>query len=39
MPGIVADELVALLAFAREQKVITVVDVVLPTDFRRAAAS
>jgi sugar/nucleoside kinase (ribokinase family) len=39
MPGIVADELVALLAFAREQKVITVVDVVLPTDFKRAEAA
>jgi sugar/nucleoside kinase (ribokinase family) len=37
MPGIVVDELIALLAFAREQKVITVVDVVLPTDFQRAA--
>ena len=37
MPGIVADELIALLAFAREQKVITVVDVVLPTNFKRAA--
>jgi sugar/nucleoside kinase (ribokinase family) len=37
MPGIVADELIALLAFAREQKVITVVDVVLPTDFKLAA--
>jgi sugar/nucleoside kinase (ribokinase family) len=37
MPGIVADELIALLAFAREQKVITFVDVVLPTDFKRAA--
>jgi sugar/nucleoside kinase (ribokinase family) len=37
MPGIIADELIALLAFAREQKVITVVDVVLPTDFKRAA--
>jgi sugar/nucleoside kinase (ribokinase family) len=36
MPGIVADELLALLAFSREQKVITVVDVVLPTDFKRA---
>jgi sugar/nucleoside kinase (ribokinase family) len=36
MPGIVADELIALLAFAREQKVITVVDVVLPTNFKRA---
>jgi sugar/nucleoside kinase (ribokinase family) len=37
MPGLVADELIALLAFAREQKVITVVDVVLPTNFKRAA--
>ena len=37
MPGMVADELIALLAFAREQKVITVVDVVLPTDFKGAA--
>jgi sugar/nucleoside kinase (ribokinase family) len=37
MPGIIADELLALLAFAREQKVITLVDVVLPTDFKRAA--
>jgi sugar/nucleoside kinase (ribokinase family) len=37
MPGIMADELIALLAFAREQKVITVVDVVLPTNFKRAA--
>jgi sugar/nucleoside kinase (ribokinase family) len=37
MPGIVADDLIALLAFAREQKVITVVDVVLPTDFKGAA--
>jgi sugar/nucleoside kinase (ribokinase family) len=37
MPGIVADELIALLAFAREQNVITVVDVVLPTNFKRAA--
>ena len=37
MPGIVADELIELLAFAREQKVITLVDVVLPTDFERAA--
>jgi sugar/nucleoside kinase (ribokinase family) len=36
MPGIVADELGALLAFSRQQKVITVVDVVLPTDFQRA---
>jgi sugar/nucleoside kinase (ribokinase family) len=38
MPGIVADELVALLAFSRQQKVITVVDVVLPTDFKRTEA-
>jgi len=37
MPGIVIDELLALLTFAREQKVVTVVDVVLPTDFRQAA--
>ncbi len=37
MPGIVTDELLTLLAFAREQKVITVVDVVLPTEFKRAA--
>jgi sugar/nucleoside kinase (ribokinase family) len=37
MPAIAADELIALLAFAREQKVITVVDVVLPTNFKRAA--
>ncbi len=36
MPGIVADELLALLTFAREQKVITVVDVVLPTNFQHA---
>jgi sugar/nucleoside kinase (ribokinase family) len=36
MPAIVADELGALLAFARAQKVITVVDVVLPTGFQRA---
>jgi sugar/nucleoside kinase (ribokinase family) len=37
MPGIVTEELFALLAFARERKVITIVDVVLPTDFNRAA--
>jgi sugar/nucleoside kinase (ribokinase family) len=37
MPGVVADELIELLVFAREQKVITLVDVVLPTDFKRAA--
>jgi sugar/nucleoside kinase (ribokinase family) len=37
MPGIVTDELSELLAFCREQKVITVVDVVLPTAFRRTA--
>jgi len=37
MPGIVVDELLALLAFCREQKVATVVDVVLPTNFRGAA--
>jgi sugar/nucleoside kinase (ribokinase family) len=36
MPGIVADELSALLAFAHAQKVVTVVDVVLPTGFQRA---
>jgi sugar/nucleoside kinase (ribokinase family) len=36
MPGIVADELGALLAFSRKQNVTTVVDLVLPTDFRRA---
>jgi sugar/nucleoside kinase (ribokinase family) len=35
MPGMIAEELGALLAFAREQKVITVVDVVLPTGFQR----
>jgi sugar/nucleoside kinase (ribokinase family) len=34
MPGIVADSLLPLLAFCREQKVITVVDVVLPTGFK-----
>jgi sugar/nucleoside kinase (ribokinase family) len=37
MPGIVTDELLALLAFCREQKVVTVVDVVLPTNFKRSA--
>jgi sugar/nucleoside kinase (ribokinase family) len=37
MPGIVTDELLAVLAFCREQKVITVVDVVLPTNFQRAS--
>jgi sugar/nucleoside kinase (ribokinase family) len=37
MPGIVTDELIPLLAFCREQKVVTIVDVVLPTDFKRAA--
>jgi len=37
MPGIVTDELLALLAFCREQNVVTVVDVVLPTNFNRAA--
>ena len=37
MPGIITDELVKLLAFAREQKVVTVVDVVLPVNFKRAA--
>jgi len=37
MPGIVTGELLALLAFCREQKVVTVVDVVLPTNFKRAA--
>jgi sugar/nucleoside kinase (ribokinase family) len=34
MPGLRADSLLPLLAFCREQKVITVVDVVLPTDFK-----
>jgi sugar/nucleoside kinase (ribokinase family) len=34
MPGIVADSLLPLLVFCRERKVITVVDVVLPTDFK-----
>ncbi|HET9375531.1 MAG TPA: carbohydrate kinase family protein [Chthoniobacterales bacterium] len=37
MPGIVTDELLTLLTFCREKKVITVVDVVLPTNFKRAA--
>jgi sugar/nucleoside kinase (ribokinase family) len=37
MPGIVTDELLALLLFCREQKVVTVIDVVLPTNFNRAA--
>lgn len=37
LPGIVADELLTLLAFCREQRVVTVVDVVLPTNFKRAA--
>jgi sugar/nucleoside kinase (ribokinase family) len=37
MPGIVTEELFALLAYAREHKVITIVDIVLPTDFDRAA--
>jgi sugar/nucleoside kinase (ribokinase family) len=37
MPGIVSDELLALLAFSREQKVVTVVDVVLPTNFKRTS--
>jgi sugar/nucleoside kinase (ribokinase family) len=37
MPGIVADELRTLLAFSREHQVVTIVDVVLPTDFRGAA--
>jgi sugar/nucleoside kinase (ribokinase family) len=35
MPGIATNELLALLAFCREQKVVTVVDVVLPTNFKR----
>ena len=34
MPGIVVDALLPLLVFCREEKVITVVDVVLPTDFK-----
>jgi sugar/nucleoside kinase (ribokinase family) len=37
MPGIVTGELLGLLAFCREQKVVTVVDVVLPTNFKRGA--
>jgi sugar/nucleoside kinase (ribokinase family) len=37
MPGIVTDELLALLAFCRDQKVVTVVDVVLPINFKRAS--
>jgi sugar/nucleoside kinase (ribokinase family) len=37
MPGVVTNELLTLLTFCREQKVITVVDVVLPTNFKRAA--
>jgi sugar/nucleoside kinase (ribokinase family) len=37
LPGIVTDELLTLLTFCREKKVITVVDVVLPTNFKRAA--
>jgi sugar/nucleoside kinase (ribokinase family) len=37
MPGIETDELLTLLALCREKKVITVVDVVLPTNFKRAA--
>jgi sugar/nucleoside kinase (ribokinase family) len=37
MPGIVTDELIPLLAFCRQQKVITIVDVVLPAGFNRAA--
>jgi sugar/nucleoside kinase (ribokinase family) len=36
MPGIIVDELLPLLAFCREQKVVTVVDVVLPTSFQGA---
>jgi sugar/nucleoside kinase (ribokinase family) len=37
MPGIVVDELLPLLTFCREQKVITVVDVVLSTGSKRTA--
>jgi sugar/nucleoside kinase (ribokinase family) len=37
MPGIVTDELLALLLFCHEQKVVTVIDVVLPRDFDRTA--
>jgi sugar/nucleoside kinase (ribokinase family) len=36
MPGIVTDELLSLLVFAHTQKVLTVVDVVLPTNFAGA---
>jgi sugar/nucleoside kinase (ribokinase family) len=36
MPGIVTGELLRLLAFCREKKVITVVDVALPTNFQGA---
>lgn len=34
MPGVVADSLLPLFVFCQEQEVITVVDVVLPTDFK-----
>jgi sugar/nucleoside kinase (ribokinase family) len=34
MPGIGADSLLPLLVFCREQKVLTIVDVVLPTGFK-----
>jgi sugar/nucleoside kinase (ribokinase family) len=37
MPGVVVDELVPLLAFCREQKVVTIVDVVLSTGSKRSA--
>jgi sugar/nucleoside kinase (ribokinase family) len=37
MPRIMTDELMKLLAFSREHNAVTVVDVVLPTDFKRAA--
>ena len=37
MPGIEPDELLTLLQFCREHGVISVVDVVLPTNFDRAA--
>jgi sugar/nucleoside kinase (ribokinase family) len=36
IPGIAADSLLPLLIFCRQQKVIKVVDVVLPTDFKGA---
>ncbi len=36
MPGILTNELLSLLTFCVEQRVVTVVDVVLPTDFKRA---